>query len=391
MSGKTINEKIRDDMVRHQTYLMRYAGGLRNGATAILEGTEQRIQALILEYSEKLQGVSPISKKGRALLAELQKEIAKIRGEAWEQIQANGIKDFEQYAKFEGAATLRLIEAPFPTALGLQPLTPKQLALIATAQPFEGRTLSEWLKRSEDIDVDRIVRNAKIGIMQGETPTQVARRVLGTMALDRRDGAARKAFRDLESIYLTVTNGINNEVKQQLYAENSDIIKLELFVATLDVRTTLTCASNDGKTFKLGEGPMPPLHFRCRSLRVPYISPDALTTRGFDSSFDKMTLAEFAENNNLGDIRKYADLPRGYKTAYNSWKRGRVRELVGEVPASTTFSNWLKGQTPEFQDEYLGKAKANIFRQGKLPLDKFVTRDGYELTIADLEKLNKAA
>jgi hypothetical protein len=35
------------------------------------------------------------------------------------------------------------------------------------------------------------------------------------------------------------------------------------FLATLDSKTTVQCAANDGKTFPVGEGPMPPLHANC--------------------------------------------------------------------------------------------------------------------------------
>lgn len=383
----TINEEIRDNMVRHQTYLLRYAGSVRNESTALLADTERRIRLVILDYADRLQGLNKLSKEARALMKELEEQILAIRAEAWAEIKSYAVEEFGEYAKLEGVASIRVIENPFPVALGLQPLPASQLALIANATPFEGRTLREWLARTENVDVDRIVRNAKIGIMQGETPTQVARRVFGTEAMRGRDGVTRKAFKDLESVYLTVTNGINNEVKSQLYAANDDIIDRELFVATLDIRTTLECASNDGKVFELGKGPKPPLHFRCRSLRVPYINPEALFKRGYDASFDKMTLKEFAKDNGLGKITKVDDLPRGYKTAYNTWKRGRVRELVGQVPAKTTFNDWLKGQSKDFQDEYLGKGKAEIFRQGKLSLDKFVTRDGQELTLEQLRKL----
>lgn len=383
----TYNEQIRDNMVRHQTYLLRYAGSVRNTSTALLSDTERRIRLVVLDYADRLQSLNKLSKKARDLIKEMQAEIIAIRSEAWDQIKDVAVEEFGEYAKLEGAASIRVIESPFPFALGLQPLPAQQLALIANSMPFEGRTLKEWLNRTEDVDVDRIVRNAKIGIMQGETPTQVARRVFGTEAMRGKDGMTRKAFKDLESVYLTVTNGINNEVKAQLYAANDDIIERELFVATLDIRTTLECAGNDGKVFKLGKAPKPPLHFRCRSLLVPYINPEALFKRGYDASFDKMTLKEFAKNNNLGKISTVDDLPRGYKTAYTTWKRGRVRELVGQVPAKTTFNEWLKTQSNEFQDEYLGKGKAEIFRQGKLSLDKFVTRDGQELTIEQLYKL----
>ena len=160
-----------------------------------------------------------------------------------------------------------------------------------------------------------------------------------------------------------------------------------MFVATLDIRTTIECARNDGETFTLGNGPKPPLHFRCRSLRVPYINPDNLGNRGYDASNNKEFLREFARENNLGTITNYSQLPRGYKGAYNKWSRKRIRQEVGQVPATTSFQKWFDNQSSEFQREYLGPARFEIYRQHGLKLDKFVTRDGYELTVDQLNKL----
>jgi hypothetical protein len=39
-----------------------------------------------------------------------------------------------------------------------------------------------------------------------------------------------------------------------------------------------------------------------------------------------------------------------------------------------------------FQEDVLGVTKAKLFRDGKLPLDRFVDRNGNELTLKDLAK-----
>jgi hypothetical protein len=61
------------------------------------------------------------------------------------------------------------------------------------------------------------------------------------------------------------------------------------------------------------------------------------------------------------------------------------------VPAATSYQEWLKRQSKEFQEDVLGKTKARLFRDGKLPLDKFVNRLGDELTLAELAGMHSAA
>lgn len=387
----TANEKVLNDLVKHQTYLMRYSGSLRNAGVASLTNTEKELRALIMRYTEDFEGLAATSKEAKKLYKEMAEEISKVRAKAWDEIKEDIPEEYLSFATLEQLATIRIIEGAFPVVLGLQPLSVEHIKRIVKAQPFEGRTLKEWLAYNQEIDAERITRIAKNAMIAGQTPTEVARAAMGTKRLDYRDGQARKAFRDLESVYLTVTNGIANEIKADLYKENDDIIDKVMFVATLDIHTTVECAGHDGHTFKLGSEPKPPLHFRCRSLLVPYISPENLRNRGFDANTEKMLVSDFAEENGLGKITNVNSLPRGYKTAYTKWARTRKRELIGQVPATQNFDTWLRNQSPEFQNEYLGPGRAAIFRQGKLTLDKFVTRDGYELTIADLTKLSEAA
>ncbi len=49
---------------------------------------------------------------------------------------------------------------------------------------------------------------------------------------------------------------------------------------------------------------------------------------------------------------------------------------VGQVPAKTTYQDFLSRQPATFQDEVLGKTKGKLFRKGGMSLDKFVDRNG---------------
>lgn len=61
--------------------------------------------------------------------------------------------------------------------------------------------------------------------------------------------------------------------------------------------------------------------------------------------------------------------------------------LQGQVPASLTYPEWLKRQSVAVQDEALGKARAQLFRSGKLTIDQFVVDHRRVLPLAELERL----
>lgn len=386
-NNQTSNEQILDRYIRHQTYLLRYAGGLRNQVLPDLVATEKKLYDAIVEWIAKADGDRTLTgTSGRQWQRDFEAVLNQVRMPAWDNVSSEIESQLKELAVSEAAVGATIIESSLPVVIGLNLPPAAKLVAIVNSQPFEGRTLKEWMERTAQADVQKMLTYAKIGIVQGQTPTEVARGIIGTRAAKYSDGIARKAFKDVESVILTLTNGIQNEAKQALYEANADIIDQELYVATLDVRTTIECAANDGQVFPRGEGPIPPLHFRCRSLRVPYINPENLRNRGYDSSTEKQLLQEYSEQANIPAVNKRADLPRGYKTDFDEFARKRRRDLVGQVPAQTSYNDWLKTQSKEFQDQVLGPTRAEMFRKGEVSLDKFVARDGDVLTLDELRR-----
>lgn len=156
------------------------------------------------------------------------------------------------------------------------------------------------------------------------------------------------------------------------------------------VHNTPFCKATDGQTFKPGEGPQPPAHPGCRSVRAMYLSQD-IGVRPSKPVTERLLVKEYAAKNDLGSINNRDDLPHGTKGDYDEWARKRVRELVGQVPAKTTYNDWLKTQTQEFQIDTLGKTRADLFRKGGLTLDKFIDADGTTLTLKEVAQRDAAA
>jgi hypothetical protein len=122
----------------------------------------------------------------------------------------------------------------------------------------------------------------------------------------------------------------------------------------------------------------------CRSLRLPVIGEGPISERPARPFTERQLLGEYAEENGLGKVTSRDKLPRGHKGAYDEFARKRKRELTGRVPAATSYDRWLRDQPASFQDDVLGKTKAQLFRKGELTLDRFVHRTGDELTLKEL-------
>ena len=136
--------------------------------------------------------------------------------------------------------------------------------------------------------------------------------------------------------------------------ENSDLITGYQWVSTLDSKTSDQCTALDGMQFKVGEGPLPPIHPNCRSTTTPTLS----------SKFDFLD-------------------------------KGTTRSSKGDsggkqVSTKETYFSWLKKQPVNFQADAIGPTRAKLLRNGGLTSDEFarlsLNRNFQPLTLAEMQK-----
>lgn len=387
--AKTANEEFLDALVRHQIYVLRYSGYVRNRMTTILNASEEELARRIRDKLRTMQGLRTPVEWQR--LEALQASLAAIRRESWDEAGKFLTEEMVQLSYQEPIQLDAVFKTILPVAVDTVMPSTRFLKQIALSRPFEGRILKDWASTMAADDIRRIHSAIQAGMVAGEDMATIARRVVGTGTLKGADGVTEITRRQIQSVTRTAVQHVANGARDAWFADNADILAEEQFVATLDSRTTPICRSLDGKFFPVGKGPRPPLHFNCRSLRIAAIDGTLAGDRPAKPTTEKMLVGEYAQKNNLGNITSRDALPRGTKGDYDKWARGRIRELVGPVPATTTYQTWLKGQTNSFQNEVLGVTKAKLFREGGLELDKFVHRNGDELTLRELAQKHAEA
>lgn len=237
------------------------------------------------------------------------------------------------------------------------------LNAIAEHQPFQGRILEKWIRDLNNTDTNRMMDQIRIGMVNGEGEKQITRRIFGTATQNFRDGTRSLTKRNVEGIARTAVNFISNQARQEVYAANRAIIPEEIYVATLDGRTTIICMGLDGQVFKNGEGPVPPVHFNCRSLRAPAVNGQL-----------------------IGDRPARATTKQMMEGLNKTERRALTKKLTGTVPATESYQKFLKKQPVSFQNDVMGKSKATLFRKGGLQLDKFTDPRGKPFTLSDLRR-----
>lgn len=384
---RNANRELFDALVRNQIYLLRLSGQQRNEIIRLLEKTEKDIAENIV----RRLGGRETSALGTRRLQLLEQYVKSVRLDAWDKVTEKWVSDMVDLAKSEVATTAGILKTTSPAILELTLPPASQLRAIVTGSPFEGKTLKQWASTIAKQDTDRMLDQIRIGLVQGESAQAIARRITGTAALKGTDGVTQITRRNAEAIVRTAINHVATQSRAALYEENDDILQKERYVATLDSRTTPICRSLDGKIYPRGVGPKPPVHWNCRSLRVPFFDDEAIGNRPARAFTQKQMLREFGASEGI-DVGSTRDsLPRGYKSAFDDFARKRMRQLTSIVPSNETYQTWLTRQTAQFQDDVLGRTRARLFRQGGLTLDKFVNRAGDELPISALARMHKAA
>jgi len=317
------NDELFDISVRHQVFLERLKTGESNDILTLFNlGVAKEIGNTVLKFEPTLRA----NKRFKTMQQSYEASIAA----AFLEITGRHAASSSEIALMEAAFQIKsLNEVGRPIGLEFALPSRTQLKAIANQELVRGKLVKQWFSEIGEDLASRVTAEIQIGLVEGESIPQIVRRIRGTRAAGFSDGIINKTRNELDAIVRTSVNNVTTQAKELTYAANSDAIEAVLYIATLDSGTTVICGNLDGQTFPIGEGPRPPQHFRCRSTTSAIIKP----------------LNEIPGLENIGD------LPPSVRASFN-----------GQVPATTTYPTFLNRQTNAFQNEALGRGKADIFR-----------------------------
>jgi SPP1 gp7 family putative phage head morphogenesis protein len=390
----TSNEVYFDSAVRHQVGVRRFASGEVKRMLALLEASDRDLVEKLRKRLAALPAGKPVdftSQRWKLLL----EDIRGLRAEALKQLRQNFTPTLVDFSQLEVSFEQRLLEAAIPVEVNFAAVSAEALREIVFRKPFQGRLLREWYQTLAQADRVNLESAIKLGLTQGESIPTIVRRVAGTRAAGFTDGALSLTRRRAEAVVRTAVNHVSNAARGAFFEENSSVISGLRWTATLDGRTTPICRARDGKVAPVGGKPLPegsvplsppsarpPAHVGCRSIMVavidgigvlgnrPFVR-DTRTPRRREVNFRRMARQQ---GRPIQEIRK-------------EW----AAENIGQMPAETTYNQFLRRQPAGFQDEVLGQTKGKLFRKGKLNVDQFVDRQGNELTLEELARTQPEA
>lgn len=327
---------ITDATTRHQVFLQRYAGGESKKALKGLNRLRHEIIARLSQEPTEFQ---------RARLDAMYADINGLYSEFTTRNTAFVMASMHDLSVDESEFSVGLYNKATSASFALPSAVVLADAVETVPISMGAMSIREELERYGKKKAAQTTQIIRDGVALGDTVPVVSKKV-GTViqTLQRRQ---------LDTLIRTAANSISSEARSQVYQNNSDILDGYKWLATLDNRTTLICASRDQEVYQEGIGPKPPAHYGCRSTTIPVVKPEY-------------------------------SLAAGMK---------RARPSVGttgakRVGANVSYGGWLKKQPVEFIDEALGVERSRLFRSGKLSIDKFVDPTGRVYTLNQLKSMN---
>ena len=339
----TVPKALLDESLRHQVNLGRYQTSVVHNIIGLLNDSDKDLVAQIAARAGKDNFTTD-------RLTALLEETRKLIKEATDTAAKNTAELLTDFASHEAEWGASILNKMTFSQLDIVTPTAETLAAIVTDVPFQGALLHEWYDKLAADKQHGVTQQLRLAQAQGETTDQMVARIAGTKAGGYEDGVLAISRRHAEAVARTATSHTANNAQQLLYKENDNIMQGWVFLATLDGRTTLICASLSGTKWPVGEGPIPPRHFRCRSFSIPLLK----TWKELGINID--------------------EIPPSTRAS-----------VGGQVPADMSYSDWLKTQPQHVQDDMLGKARGQLFRDGGLTVDKFTDSTGNIYSLEELK------
>lgn len=224
-------------------------------------------------------------------------------------------------------------------------LTASEATALVKTSLLSGSTLPDWWEGQSQATQDAFAQQMRIGVLGGESDSDLVARVRGTSALGYKDGIMEVSRRSAKILVRGASSMVSTAISTKAVLDNPDVFDGIQQISVLDGRTSPTCISYAGKVWSLpGYKPVGhalpynggvPRHPNCRSKEIPVIS----------------------------------------------------KSLGGEPADDVGFDTFLEGKSDAFTDSLLGKGRAQLYKDGDITLSDLVDQQGRPLT---LEQLNAA-
>ena len=381
------NEGLRDEFIGFAVNLAGVSEGVKEKILRFLLILERELVTDIKESGIVEEGIPPsqILRRREVLLNQTRRTIEKNFQDASKELQ----RQLSSVAAAVPDSVARIFTDIFGETLGNLSMTATELKTIVSNSLIYGAPSADWWRaQTEELKL-KFAQQVRLGMTRGESIDSIVKRVRGKMTGQYRVvelGDGRKVtvgifgggimdapYRNVASLVITSVATVSNQVLEEIYQVNQELLRGRQAVATLDSRTTDLCKSRDGGAWDFDGNPLPesrikipfpgppPWHWRCRTVLIPI-------TKSWDDLIAESGLSRPTRG-------KIADLGPSTRAS-----------MDGQVAASLNYDDWLRTKSERFQKRVLGEDKWKLWSSGKLDFKDLVDQRGNPIPISKLQE-----
>lgn len=357
------NAALLEAAIDHEVDLRRFSTGVVYRIMAELNRADARLMAALAEAMMRLDAQSFTVERLEALLS----SVRALNAQAYDAVRLALESELRGLADVEAAAQAAQLRAAIPSVVQLRfpiaAVSAEQVYAAALSQPFQGRLLREWAANLAESRLRQVREAVRSGYVDGQTTSDIIRKIRGTKALRYADGLLERPRRELATVVQTALSHTAQLARQASYDANAALLKGVKWTSVLDGRTSPPCMLRDGKLYTAdrahkpighkipwGAGPGR-LHWNCRSVSVPITR--SWRELGIDAD----------------------DIPAGQRAS-----------MDGALPADLTYAQWFAKQSAARQDEIVGPERGRLIRSGKVTFPQLYSPNGRWLTLEQLRQ-----
>lgn len=243
------NAQLLDAAISHEVDLRKFSNGVLYRVMAELNRADARLVAALAEALLRLDAQSFTVERLESLLS----SVRALNSAAYDAVRVALEAELRGLAEVEAAAQAAQLRAAIPSVVQLRfpiaAVSADQVYAAALSQPFQGRLLREWASSLAESRLRQIREAVRQGYVDGQTTSEIVRRIRGTRALKYADGLLERPRREVATIVQTALSHTAQLARQASYDANADLLKGVKWTATLDGKTSPPCMLRDGKLY----------------------------------------------------------------------------------------------------------------------------------------------
>ena len=357
-----INERVEQELTKHDLDLVRYQNGQIKDAFSTINNLQ-------IEIGAEIKRAEPRSKRD---LEQLLDRVNEAIDRTYAAMALESIGSLGEFAVAESQAVSTISSRVFRAPIAPN-ILPKSVALEiveTTLAPNDslGTSIRDRWDRQRDGTKSNVRDGLNYAVQNDQTLDDMLRIIRGNRALQFRDGVMATSTRGAEMIGRTATDAVTNSARLATYKRNGDTIRGIQANAVLDSRTSVLCRTRNGFAWHMDSGrpfrgtPIhfpgpPPWHFNCRTT----LSPIFKSLEALQSVLDPELNEEIV-------------------------KRGEEFPIDGKPAPIPSFQSTFDQMTDAERRRILGPGRLRLYNDGKITLKDLVDQQGRTLTLAELKE-----